>query len=226
MDGQSSPKSKSLRQIESRMASLEPGSLRYQILDKTRRFKSSWIELGQVLYTVYRDKHFKAWGYMSFEAYCQTELGIHKQTAGKLVHSYYFLEKNEPGFLKAAQGDSGLEPKNIPGYEAVNALRLAAKNKHLTQEDLEEIKKDVFEEGKEGREVKKVVGLRLRSLLEEEDPQKARQERRDRTLRRLVTTVRTLKKEVVHGRLVSDQTARQIEKLLELLDKELGAPEA
>jgi len=36
-------KTKSINQIEERMETLEPESLRYKILDSARRFKSSWI---------------------------------------------------------------------------------------------------------------------------------------------------------------------------------------
>jgi len=218
-------KTKSMKKIEQKMAALEPGSLRYQVLENAKNFKGSWIALGQILYTVYKDKMFKEWGYQSFETYCKGEVGIHSQTASKLLHSYYFLEKNEPEFLKSVHdSESQVSPKSIPSADAVNVLRLAANRKELSEEDYQEFKKSVFEEGKEGKEVKKQVGLRLRSLREEEDPQKARQERRTSTLRRLIATVKTLHKELAYNHLVSDRTAREIEKVLEYLEKEIGEP--
>lgn len=215
-------KSKSIQQIEQRMASIEPGSLRYQALESAKNFKSSWIALGSVLYTVYKDKAFKGWGYMTFEAYCKTELGIQQQTASKLLHSYYFLEKNEPDFLRSVHAAGEMNPKNIPSADAVNILRLAAGRKELSQEDYQEFKKGIFEEGKDAKEVKREVGLKLQSLREEEDPAKARAERRTRTVHRLIATVKTLQKELVHGRLITDRTARELEKVLADLEKELG----
>ncbi|MDD5137280.1 MAG: hypothetical protein WC409_01610 [Candidatus Omnitrophota bacterium] len=215
-------KSRSIRNLEQKMKGLEPGSLRYQVLESAKNFKSSWIGLGQILYTVYKDKMYKEWGYMSFEAYCKGEIGVHQQTASKLLHSYYFLEKNEPEFLKDVQSQESPDPKNIPAFDAVNVLRLAAKQKELTEDDYQEFKKSVFEDGKEGKEVKKQVGLRLRSIREEEDPQKAQSERRARTLKRLMATVKALQKEAVYGHLVSDKTAREIEKLIGFLDQEIG----
>ncbi|MFH0940292.1 MAG: hypothetical protein V1840_00360 [Candidatus Omnitrophota bacterium] len=215
-------KSKSIRNLEQKMAGIEPGSLRYQVLEASKKFKSSWIELGRILYGVYKDKHFKTWGYLSFEAYCQTEVGIQKQTAGKLIHSYYFLEKDEPELLKGIHADGSTAPKNIPSLEAVNVLRLAAKNKELTEDDYQDFKKSVFEDGKDGKEVKKQVGLRLRSLREEEDPQKARALRRTQILRRLYATLRTLEKEVNSAHLVSDRTSKELEKLLGYLESEIG----
>jgi len=216
-------KSKSLEKIERRMAQLEPGSLRYQALSSARDFKASWIGLGQILYTVYKDKFYKEWGYVTFEAYCKAEVGIRQQTASKLLHSYYFLERNEPEFLRAVHDEkAGVEPRGIPGMEAVNVLRLAAKNKELTQDDYRAFKKSVFEEGKEAGDVKKQVGLRLRSLREEGDPEKVRAQRRQQTLRRLLGTLKSLQKEAVHGHLVSERTAKELEKLCSSLDRELA----
>ena len=93
MEGQ---KPKSLRNIEDKMASLEEGSLRYHVLESAKNFKSSWIELGRSLYSVYKDKLYKAWGFNTFDAYTLKEIGIKKPTAMKLLRSYYFLEKEEP----------------------------------------------------------------------------------------------------------------------------------
>ncbi len=216
-------KSKSLQNIEQKIAAAEPGSLRYNVLEAAKNFKSSWIALGQILYTVYKDKHFKAWGYQSFETFCKAELGLQKQTATKLLYSYYFLEKNEPTFLKSVQDlQEEPKPKEIPSVDAVNVLRLAANRKEFTEEDYQEFKKSVFEEGKEDKEVKKQVGLRLRSLREEEDPEKAREERRSKTLRRLIATVKALQREISGAHLVSDKTAKELEKVLACLEKEVG----
>lgn len=215
-------KSKSIRNLEQKMENLEPGSLRYQVLESAKNFKASWISLGQILYTVYKDKMYKEWGYMSFETYCKGEIGIHQQTAGKLLHSYSFLEKEEPEWLKSVQSEEVKDPKNIPAYEAVNVLRLAAKRQELSEEDYQEFKKSVFEDGREGKDVKKQVGLRLRSIREEEDPQKAREERRTKTLRRLVATIKALQREVSAGKLVSEKVGHEIEKLVGFLDEEIG----
>jgi hypothetical protein len=215
-------RSKSVRAIEQKMEALEPGSMRYRVLESAKNFKSSWIALGQILYTVYKDKLFKGWSYMTFEAYCRGELGLQKQTATKLLYSYYFLEKHEPQFLRSVQSQEAVSPKDIPSVDAVNVLRLAANRKELSEEDYQDFKKSVFEEGKDAKEVRKEVGLRLRSLQEEEDPQKVRAERRQKTLQRFVMTLKGLQKEVVPTRLVSDRTAKELDRLLECLQKELS----
>ena len=60
--------SKAIQRLEEKMADLEPGSLRRETLEAAKRFKSSWIELGRMLWTVYREKKFREWGYLTFEA--------------------------------------------------------------------------------------------------------------------------------------------------------------
>lgn len=215
-------KTRSIRDIEQKMAEIEPGSVRYNVLEAARNFKSSWIALGQILHMVYKDKYFKAWGFVAFEAYCKAELGLQKQTASKLLHSYYFLEKNEPQFLKDLQSPEKAGPKSIPSVDAVNVLRLAANNKELSEDDYQDFKKSVFDDGADVKDIKKQVGLRLRSLREEEDPEKARSQRRVSTLRRLYSTLRTLQKEVNIANLVSEKTAKELERLLGFLESEIG----
>ncbi|MDD5595453.1 MAG: hypothetical protein PHY94_04300, partial [Candidatus Omnitrophica bacterium] len=94
-------KSKSLENIEEKMGQLDENSFRYHVLENAKGFKSSWIELGRSLYTVLKDKLYKEWGYGSFDIYTVKEIGIRKQTAMKLLRSYYFLEKEEPAYLKS-----------------------------------------------------------------------------------------------------------------------------
>ena len=75
------------------MGELDPQSFRYSVLEAARGFKSSWIDLGQLLYSVSKDKKYKDWGFLTFEAYCEKEVGIKQATAMKMLKSYYFLEK-------------------------------------------------------------------------------------------------------------------------------------
>ena len=135
---------------------MSPDSFRYKVLDAARGFKSSWIELGQYLYTVYKDKLFKDWGYLAFETYCSKEIGIRQNTALKLLRSYHFLEREEPAFVKREfLNDKG--PNEIPGLESVNALRLAKDGGRITERDYRELKADILESPKEESAVKKKI---------------------------------------------------------------------
>ena len=94
---------RTLDRIDSQMQGVEEGSVRHLALRSAKNFKTSWVELGRALYTVWKDKCYKAWGYITFDAYTAKEIGIKKQTAMKLLKSYYFLEKEEPAVLNEEQ---------------------------------------------------------------------------------------------------------------------------
>ncbi len=157
------------------METLEPGSLRYKVLDSARRFKSSWIELGQYLFSVYKDKLFKDWGYLTFEAYCSKEIGIKQVTAMKLLRSYSFLEHEEPSFLKR-ESFSERKPSQIPSVDSVNRLRLAKQNTRFSEDDYESLREEVLDQAKDDAEVKK----KIQYILKNNVPKASPEEKEDR----------------------------------------------
>jgi hypothetical protein len=155
-------KTKSITQIEDRMETLSPDSFRYKILDSAKNFKTSWMELGQYLVGVHKDKLFRDWGYLTFEAYCAKEIGIRQNTAVKLLKSYSFLEREEPEYLKYQFSEES-KPSQIPSYEAVNALRLVKDGERVTGKEYKDLRDDVLEKAKEEGEVKKKIKYILKS---------------------------------------------------------------
>ena len=73
-------RTKSIERLEQKMEDMDRDSLRYHILENAKMFKTSWIELGQALYSVWKNKMYRDWGYMTFDAYTSKEIGIKKQT--------------------------------------------------------------------------------------------------------------------------------------------------
>ena len=145
--------SKSIDRIQERMGTVAPESLRYRVLESAKQFKTSWVELGQYLVAVYKDKLFKEWGHSTFEIYCAKEIGIRQQTAVKLLKSYMFLEKEEPEYLKTHSSDRSAAA--APSYESVNALRLAHQSERISEGDYEKVRTEVLEKGSEPEEVRK-----------------------------------------------------------------------
>ena len=213
-------KSKSLRNIEEKMEGLDTGSLRYHILESAKNFKCSWIELGRSLYSVYKDKMYKEWGYVNFDVYVSREIGIRKQTAMKLLKSYYFLEKEEPQYLKTDYTDSA-KPLNIPSYESVNILRQAKNKKSLDEEDYRNLKKEIFEKGKDAAEVKKNLGVIIRQR-QELDSDEIQEKRRRSTLKRLLGHLRLLKTEVGTLKILSLPLVKDLDNLIKNIDLEIG----
>lgn len=163
-------KPKSIHRLEAQMESLSPETLRYRVLESARNFKSSWIELGQCLYAVYKDKLYRDWGHGSFDIYCAKEIGIRQQTAVKLLKSYYFLEKEEPDYLKKQTGDES-KPAQTPSFESVNALRLAKQSQRISEKDYEKVREQVLEKNEDPIEVKKKIKYFLKTIPKKELPE-------------------------------------------------------
>ena len=206
--------SRSIQQLEERMAGLEPGSLRHETLEAAKRFKSSWIDLGRMLWTVWREKKFREWGYLSFEAYCAKEIGIRAATAKKLLHSYYFLEKEEPTFLKRIASEGS--PSSLPSADAVNVLRLLRNRQGVPQENYQKVRGDVLEKGKEAPEIRREV----RTLLEREtgDSGEVRVARTRSAVRRMIGTLRSIRQQLTGSDLVPKKLLEELEGIAKKLE--------
>jgi hypothetical protein len=135
------PQSSGERHIEKIMRELEPDSERYQVLDTAKRFKSSWVELGDKLLKVSSAARFREWGYASFEEYCVREIRIKKGTAEKLTLAYRYMENREPELMARRE-----ELKPLPDYRSVDLLRRAREEKGFSDEEYAELRKSVVEE--------------------------------------------------------------------------------
>ena len=185
-----------------------------------KNFKTSWIELGRALYTVWKDKKFKEWGYSTFEVHIASEVGIRKQTGMKLLKSYYFREKEEPQYLKQEYSDNS-EVKSIPAYEAVDLLRQAKNKKSLDSRDYERIKKDIFEKGRDTREVKKDLTSLIRQR-QELEPEEAWEKKKQSTLKRYIDTLKSLKSEMEEQKLIPAPLLKEVASLISKLEAEIS----
>ena len=212
-------KTKSIRNLEEKMEGMEADSLRRHVLESAKDFKTSWIELGRALYSVWKDKMFKSWGYTTFDAYAASEIGIKKQTAVKLLKSYYFLEKEEPQYL----AKDNTEPENVaamPSYESVDLLRTAKNKKELDKDDYEHLKKEIFEKGRDARDVKKDLTSLIRQR-QELDPDEAYQKRKYASVKRLLGTLKALKTEIEISKLLPAPLIKELSGLISKVEAEI-----
>lgn len=212
-------KTKSLEAIEEKMADVGEGSLRYKILSSAKSFKTSWIDLGQSLYSVWKDKLFKDWGFLTFDAYTSKEIGIRKNTALKLLKTYYFLEKEEPHLLDKGYVETK-DASEVPSYEAVDVLRLAKKKQMLDGDDYKRFRRDVLEKGKDAREVKKDLTALIRQR-EELEPDEARKKKREAVIKRLLTTLRSLRTEIEMTKVLPSDVLKQTKMLISRIEAEI-----
>lgn len=213
-------KSKSLASIEQKIESADEGSFRQHVLQTAKDFKTSWIELGRSLYAVWKDKLYKEWGYSTLEAYTAKEIGIKKTTALKLLRSYYFLEKEEPDYLRS-EVIASTDSAQVPNYESVDLLRLAKNKKDLDSSDYARLKKDIFEKGKDASEVKKDLTALIRQR-RELDPDEARKERGLSVLKRFLGTLKALKREIEVSKLASVSVIKEAQDLIARIESEIN----
>jgi len=190
--------------------------LREHIAQHAKDFKLSWLELGQGLYSVWRDKLYQAWEFDKFEDYVVRELGLKKPLALKLVKTYFFVEQDEPVYLKKEFAETR-ETAVIPGYESLDVLRLARGRKELTREDYTKLRKDIFEKGKEASLVRKD----LTAIIKERkkiDPDQAREDRHEQSVRRLMAALKSFKKDMETLKLADPDIIEEAEGLLQRLE--------
>jgi len=212
-------KTNAIERIEEKISNLDPGTLRYEILNCAKNFKSSWIDLGQYLYALYKNKEYTDWGYSEFQFYCSKEIGIRKETALKLMRSYRFLEEQEPGYLKKEYLES-VESGKMPSYESIDILRQVKNNKDLGIAEYNKIKKHVFVKGTGEKEVRDVYRS-MRQEMQEQQPEEVRRKRRMACLRRMVTSLNSIKKEINANKFLSEDIAEELDKIVTRIEVEI-----
>lgn len=150
------PRTKVDGELEARIAQFRGDEERVAVLQSARRFKASWIELGEGLSRVLRGERFKAWGFGSFEDYCTKELHLKRDTAFKLTGSYSFLSQRAPEVLRR----DGLSSR-IPPLEAVRFWQRAEEAEPEGEPSAErasalrEIRRAVVDEGTPAAELRR-----------------------------------------------------------------------
>ncbi|HLK37577.1 MAG TPA: hypothetical protein VKU41_12545 [Polyangiaceae bacterium] len=114
---------------------------RAELIRRARRFKASWIDLGEALTALKRSGRYRDWGYETFDAYAKAELHLRQETVDKLTGSYSFLQRRAPSVLaRDAIRD------RIPSYQAVDFLRRAEASDEAPRDAVDAIRRKVLEE--------------------------------------------------------------------------------
>ena len=191
--------------------------LRLQLAEQAKAFKTSWVYLGQGLYSVWRDKLFHGWGHEKFEDYVATELGLKKPLAMKLVKTYFFVEQEEPAYLKKEFSEAR-EAAVIPSYESLDVLRLARRNKDVNKEDYVKLRKAVFEKGKDDAAVRKDLTAMIRER-KPVNPEEEREQRQQQSIKKFVTALKSFHQDMETLRLIDADIVQEAEELLKKLEE-------
>jgi len=211
-------KTKMIMNMEEKMGTVKADPMRYEVLTNAKNFKTSWIELGRSLYSVWKDKLYKDWGFSTFDIYSAKEIGIRKQTAVKLLKSYYFLEKEDPQTIEKSL-DENAKASSVPSYESVNLLRLASK-KEMDTEDYKGIKKKVLDEGRDPGDIRKDLTAIIRKR-DELMPEEAWKNKKVSQIKRLIGLLKAVSTEIKVSKVLPVKVITDIEKLITKLNAEL-----
>jgi hypothetical protein len=196
---------------------LNAEALRMELAEYAKEFKVSWVHLGQGLYSVYRDKLFYGWGYEKFEDYVIRELGLKKPLALKLVKTYFFVEQEEPAYLKKEFSEAR-EAVVVPSYEGLDVLRLARRRNELTKDDYAKLRKDIFEKGKDSSVVKKDLTAIIRER-KQVDPDEEREKRHQSSVKRFLNALKSFKNDMDNLKLIEADIVEEAEILLKKLEE-------
>ena len=192
-------------------------NVREDLMEHAKTFKTSWVYLGQGLYSVWRDKMYHGWGHEKFEEYVVNELGLKKPLAMKLVKTYFFVEQEEPGYLKKEFTEER-EPVVVPGYESLDVLRLARKRKELNRDDYVKLRKEVFEKGKDASLVRKDLTAIIKER-KQIDPDEEREMRHQQSVKRFMTALKTFKQDMDALKLIEADIVDEAEELMKKLEE-------
>ncbi len=131
--------SKTEQHIENLLKQVKPGSTRHTILHSAKQFKSSWVELGQLLSEVRHAQLYQEWGYADFADYCAREIRIRRQTADKLPHAYHYLKEHNPSTLSDSDN-----PVPLPDYRSLNLLEQINNEALMEEDELQSLQHKVF----------------------------------------------------------------------------------
>ena len=193
--------------------------IRDMVIESARHFKTSWVQLGQVLYAVWKDKLYAAWGYDDFELYLAKEVGLNRKTAIKLLRNYFFLEGEAPKFVKQDEIQK-TEPVRVPDQDAISVLRAAKSRKDLPREQYQQLKTDALENFKDPKLLKKDLTSFIKQR-EEKSPDEARRQERVKILKRFVSALSNMRNEAGLLKIVPQGLLDETSVLLDKYWKEL-----
>jgi hypothetical protein len=202
--------------MEKKKTDISAEALRLELAEYAKDFKVSWVHLGQGLYSVHRDKLYHAWGFEKFEDYVIRELGLKKPLALKLVKTYFFVEQEEPAYLKKEFSEAR-EASVVPNYEGLDVLRLARRRNEITKDDYAKLRKDIFDKGRDASLVKKDLTAIIKER-KQVDPDEEREKRNQASIKKFLGALKIFTHDMGSLKLVEADIVEEAEGLLKKLE--------
>lgn len=190
-------------------------TLRDQTVEYSKMFKTSWLKLGQNLYSIHRDKLFHGWGFNKFDDYAENEVGIKKSICMKILKAYLFAEEDEPQYLKDDFSFDNEAP-NVPDYEALDFLRRTKTKKGVTKDDYAKVRELVFQKGKGAGAARKELTAMMRER-EEVDSDEARDQRSEKSIKKVLNALDSFSKDMESLKVIPQDIIEKAEELMNRL---------
>jgi predicted nucleic acid-binding Zn-ribbon protein len=109
----------------------------------------------------------------------------------------------------------------VPTYESIDLLRKARSNKTLDGQDYANLKKDIFEKGKDIQQVRRDLTTLMKQR-KEIDSEEEKQRTRVITVKRFLSTLRSMKREIEISHLLPPSILKETESLIRKLEAEIS----
>jgi len=140
------------RNMNDKLADLDPASERFLVLSAAKKFKSNWLDLGELLSDCLQKSCFKTWGFDNFDDYLKSELRIKPETAMKLIASFGYLKKHRPSMTSPSEVF-----KPIPDFKLINKLQDAVDSYDFSKKEVTELQESVFDKGISSAKLNKTI---------------------------------------------------------------------
>jgi hypothetical protein len=207
-------RTKTIAQIEERLAQIEPGSQRADVLEAARAFKSNWVELGQKLAEVLDRKLYEKWGYESFDRYISAELMLKRDTAYKLVRSFSFVRAQKPDLLEPDKRQS------LPSISVVDFISKKQEADEAPPDQIQSFAEQAFEHNWSPR----MVSAKWRDLVSDERREVQDEDKSLRAVRRARELAERLQKALIEIPGLDAQVLDSVQDVLSGIDKALESP--
>lgn len=99
--------------------------IRDEVSSCLKKYKSSWLGLGKLLFTVNSLEHYKEWGFDNFSDYCKEELGLSTSIVNQIISAYEYIQNNNPALINTIEKDP---TAYVPDYSTLSSLSKVAKD--------------------------------------------------------------------------------------------------
>jgi hypothetical protein len=139
--------------------------VRREVLNHLNDLKRAWVKLGTAVISVHIPRLYLAWGFKTFEQYCEQELKLNYSTVYQIMNSTLFLMRDKPEIYRSLM--AGDRESYVPSYLSLYLLK--KKRKRLEEKGkFTELLEMVVSQGLSTRELqrklKEVLGEKRKKL--------------------------------------------------------------